>query len=441
MQRQKSHEFFFHVKKDEDGKPIYYLMVKDYRIWKKNNKKISFADFFKGGDNGIVNALYKEFKITRLGNFHRSKTNYTRSRYSSSARSYRIYPDMFTLKTTWYLTGETKRMIKEYDTHTFCSHHPYAKFDSDPLYGDGSMYDQANNKYPYRVNFVRFEQRKENRPGKMSTPESFSWLNVAEEDGSTRRKTNKKTSGKKPIHEILSLTKEKEPNFYLQRYVLLDLESMYSEYRGGKHDVRSISLINVTRHIYTMQDAYYKNNDKYLAMFRIFNEYMKPLNQSKDILKVELDTLQRQLRNQKFPITIEARKVVKTNCESTNIIETINKTVEDSVKEDSDIMDSIKRFYGLHMNNNNNKVFSNMDVMMKSGAPTVTVTMGDKEIKIPFQLQDIKKHGKPQRKGVKRDNEGNELQFLDVSSEEEMSEEEILYMSDLGYVSYSSESD
>jgi len=154
-----------------------------------------------------------------------------------------------------------------------------------------------------------------------------------------------------------------------------------------------------------------------------------------------LDTLQRQLRNQKFPITIEARKVVKTNCESTNIIETINKTVEDSVKEDSDIMDSIKRFYGLHMNNNNNKVFSNMDVMMKSGAPTVTVTMGDKEIKIPFQLQDIKKHGKPQRKGVKRDNEGNELQFLDVSSEEEMSEEEILYMSDLGYVSYSSESD
>ena len=73
---------------------------------------------------------------------------------------------------------------------------------------------------------------------------------------------------------------------------------------------------------------------------------------------------------------------------------------------------------------------------MVTDCPTFTL----KGTKYPYTLKNLKNKIPNNKRKREDSNMMMKFQYLTVESDEEM-DEEVLYMSDLGYVSYSSESD
>ena len=76
--------------------------------------------------------------------------------------------------------------------------------------------------------------------------------------------------------------------------------------------------IETTLNLFGMMDGYYKNNDKLLTLDKLINRYFVPASKRKNFLKFELQELRKQLKQQKYPITItEGEK----NALETNLLE------------------------------------------------------------------------------------------------------------------------
>lgn len=436
-----SHEFFFHIDKDESKKFIYYLSVKEYHVWSEGK---TFSTYQKNQNNDKITTKYLKdnfnikYEVMRLGNFHRSSSNYSQNRQNITVKSYRVYPEKFVLKTSWYKKEGKESTTDPSTTTRFCAFHPF-KDDSDPLYTTGSMFYLATIKYPYRVGNVKHKAKKERRDN--ATMASH-WLEVATELGTVNRKTNINRNETKPIYKTLKLESKDGPaNEILKEFILMDLDSLSKYFSGDRNkNFREMNIPNCLRHVYTLLDAYYKNNKKYLTMFRIVNAFMKPLSKSEQVLKNELQNLLKQLRKQKFPITIKYNPTdgVKTTCEASAIIKELYE--KDKAKiEDEEKIAEIQNFL-----DENKSLETNADVMVKE-CPTFSL----KGTKYPYTLKNLKKKNPNKKRKRESNGESNEesnndmmmkFQYLTVESDEEM-DEEVLYMSDLGYVSYSSESD
>ena len=63
--------------------------------------------------------------------------------------------------------------------------------------------------------------------------------------------------------------------------------------------------IETTLNLFGMMDGYYKNNDKLLTLDKLMNRYFVPASKRKNFLKFELEELRKQLKEQKYPITID----------------------------------------------------------------------------------------------------------------------------------------
>lgn len=76
--------------------------------------------------------------------------------------------------------------------------------------------------------------------------------------------------------------------------------------------------IETTLNLFGMMDGYYKNNDKLLTLDKLINRFFVPASKRKNFLKFELQELRKQLKEQKYPISIiEGEK----NALETNLLE------------------------------------------------------------------------------------------------------------------------